>query len=78
MPAKPAGPRIVTTIRKPAPETVSQLDLAEIIVLRQRAEQCELELAAKEADVRARLQRGAAVEPGLLRVRIQTYLEVGG
>jgi hypothetical protein len=64
---------VVTTISKPAPETITQLTLTEVIVFRTKIEQYEEQLAALEKDIRARLEAGAAVEPGLRFATLQEH-----
>lgn len=56
----------------PAVQSVSQGNLAQILELRHRIESLEAELKAAESSVRAQIEAGAAVEPGLLNAFLKT------
>jgi hypothetical protein len=61
----------VVPFRKPT-EPIQQDRLAEILSLRQSIEQLEAELRAAEDAVRAVLEAGQEVEPGILRAYLKT------
>jgi hypothetical protein len=65
-------PFVVPAQPVPAVESITQRDLAQILELRHRIESLEAELKAAEASVRAQLETGAAVEPGLLKAFLKT------
>ncbi len=56
----------------PQPTTVNQAQLAHIVWLRQQVEQTKAKLEQAEAALRATLDAGAPVEPGLLRAFLKT------
>jgi hypothetical protein len=63
--AKQSIPFAVPAQHVPAVESISQLELEFFLSLRNRLRQVEKQVEAAEADLKARLEAGANVDPGV-------------
>jgi hypothetical protein len=62
--ASKAIPFVVRPQVVPAPEVISQIELAMLLLLRGRLHQLESEVETAEQSIKQRLEQGASVEPG--------------
>jgi hypothetical protein len=70
--AKQSIPFVVPAQHVPAVCSIPQQELARILELRQEIALLEAEAEAQQNAVRAQLEAGASVEPGLLRAFLKT------
>jgi hypothetical protein len=69
--AQQSQPAVVIPFSKPAPAAISQVDLEEAILFKRLAREAQEKLEAKEAELRGKLEAGAAIEEGVHTARLK-------